>query len=348
MPWKSPNRPGSNYQCAKKLFLHLEQSLEVCPEKGKAFHDTHQKWVQQSFLEEVKDEPNKADQFFLPGFMVRRETMHGTSYRYVMNGAKTFEGKSLNDFLLPGPNKMNNLADVLVRFRENPYVLTCNVQNMFLGIRLALVDRDYLRVFYRSSKDEEIRVYRCTRHVFGLCSSPFVAMSTVLHHAQRNAHRWPLAHQLIRRNTIVDDILVSFRSEEETVTAKKELQALFGSMGLRPHKWTSNCSSVLEGVPEEEPAKAVVLDSGDWNHSSPCIRTLGVLWHSDVDAFQFVFRPEEPTRWTLRSLASLLGRLYDPPCWLSPVTVQGKELLQLAWQEQTSWDQPLPEILIKK
>ena len=118
-------------------------------------------------------------------------------------------------------------------------------------------------------------------------------------------------------------------------------------MGLKPHKWASNCAQVIQDVPEAERAKAITLDSLDWG-DSPCVLRLGILWHSDVDAFQFVFRPKEPPRWTLRTLASVVGRLCDPPCLLSPVTIQGKELLQLAWQQQTSWDQPLPKLIIKK
>ena len=173
-------------------------------------------------------------------------------------------------------------------------------------------------------------------------------MSVVLHHARTHAHRWPLAYKLVRFHTIVDDILASFAEPEGVMKAKAELCALFQSMGLKPHKWASNCKRALEDVPESEQAKAVTLELGDWGGDSLCVRTLGILWHSDVDAFQFVFRPEEPHRWTLRSLSSVLGQLYDPPCLLSPVTVQGKELLQLAWKQQDAWDQPLPEVIIKK
>ena len=299
-------------------------------------------------MEKVEDCPKVEAQFFLPGFLVKRETTHAVTFRFVMNGAREFKGRSLNDFLLPGPNKMNSLADVLVRFRQHPHVLTCDIQHMFLGILVTPADRDYLKVFYRPNPEENVQVYRCTRHVFGLSCSPFIAMSTVLFHAQRKAYEWPLAYHLVRHHIIVDDILASFANLEEMKQAKSELTNLFGSMGLKPHKWASNCEAILCDVPEAERAKAITLDSMDWGGDSPCVRTLGILWHSEVDAFQFVFRPEEPPKWTLRSLASMVGKLYDPPCLLSPVTVQGKELLQLSWQHQDSWDQPLPEVIIKK
>ena len=157
--WKSSERPLSNYQKAKHLYLQLEASLKNDGDKREEFHDTHQKWIEAGFLEKAQDCPDEPHQFFLSGFMVRRETTHGVSHCFVMNGAKEFKGKSLNDFLLTGANKMNNLADVLLRFRKNPYVLTCDIQNMFLDILVKHEDRDYLNLFCRPSGNEELKVY---------------------------------------------------------------------------------------------------------------------------------------------------------------------------------------------
>ena len=346
--WRADQRPDNNYGAAKRMYLQLEGSLESDPEKKEAFHKAHEQWIEAGYLERAKVDLDQEEQFFLPGFIVTRETTHGKTYRYVMNGAKEFKGKSLNDHLLPGPNLMNNLAEVLVRFRRNNFVLTCDIQHMFLGILVAPRDRKFLRIIYRKTPREELEIYQCTRHVFGLCCSPYVAMGVVLHHAQRNAYRWPLAYDLVKNHIIVDDILASFSHMKELLEAKEELRQLFGSMGLRPHKWASNCEQALDDIPEDEKAKAVVLGLSEDLRDSPCIRTLGILWHSDVDAFQFSFKPQEPPRWTMRTLSSVLGRLYDPSCLLSPITVQGKELLQAAWQHQKHWDQPLPDEIIKK
>ena len=218
--WKDKDRPVSNYEKAKRMFLSLEKSLGICEAKRQAFHDLHKQWTEAGYLEEVPDTPEEQDQFFLHGFLVERETTHGLTYRFVMNGAKEFGGRSLNDFLLPGPNRMNNLAYVLIRFRRHPFVLTVDIQHMFLGILVTPADQDYPKIFYRAEPHEEIRVLRCTRHMFGLCCSPFVAMSTVLHHAQRKAHQWPLAYHLVRYHIIVDDILASFREVNEVICAK--------------------------------------------------------------------------------------------------------------------------------
>ena len=223
--WKSDLRPSNNYAQAKAMFLRLEEELLKCEDKRRAFHQAHQDWLEASYLEASEDEPSQQDQFFLPGFMVERETSHDRSFRYVMDGARKFQGRCLNDYLLPGQNTMNNLAEVLLRFRRHPYVLTCDIKGMFLGIEVTETDRKYLKVFYRKSPDQPL-IYQCTRHVFGLCCSPYVAMNTVLHHALKFAHKWPLALKLLRENTIVDDILASFPNRGDLSGARKTIRGI--------------------------------------------------------------------------------------------------------------------------
>ena len=308
--WQSDLRPPNNYKRALEMFYKLEADLARHPEKCAAFHQAHQDWLMDGYLQRVEGSSMDGDQFFLPGFVVERETSHGKTYRYVMDGARKFQGHCLNDYLLPGPNVMNNLAEVLLRFRRHPHVITCDIKGMFLGIFVKETDQKYLRVLYRESPNLPVSVYQCTRHVFGLCCSPYVAMSTVMHHAVKNAHKWPMALKLLRENTIVDDILASFSARSDLAEARRQLTDLFHSMNLKPHKWASNDVKVLEDLPEMDKAKTVEvsLDEG----AALQIRTLGILWLSDTDEFQYVYEPPPPHRWTLRTLASLLGKLVRP------------------------------------
>ena len=54
---------------------------------------------------------------------------------------------------------MNNLAEVLLRFRQHPHVITCDIKGMFLGIEVTPADRAYLRIFYRESPEQPLRTY---------------------------------------------------------------------------------------------------------------------------------------------------------------------------------------------
>ena len=103
--WKSNLRPPNNYAAAEQMFLNLEKELQINEEKKRASHQMHQEWLSSGYLHPVDRNSDEKDQFFLPGFMVERETTHDKTFRYVMNGAKQFQGQSLNDYLLPRKNK---------------------------------------------------------------------------------------------------------------------------------------------------------------------------------------------------------------------------------------------------
>ncbi|KRZ02789.1 hypothetical protein T11_10900 [Trichinella zimbabwensis] len=72
-------------------------------------------------------------------------------------------------------------------------------------------------------------------------------------------------------------------------------------------------------------------------------KTLGVLWDPKSDRLSFR-QPEvdAEAQDTKRTLLSLAATIFDPLGYLTPFTVRAKMLLQLLWQEGTSWDDPLP------
>ena len=58
------------------------------------------------------------------------------------------EGKSLNDFLLKGPDLMNFLVEVLLRFRKDKLPIVANLEAMFHQIRVLPSNRNALRFFW--------------------------------------------------------------------------------------------------------------------------------------------------------------------------------------------------------
>ena len=150
---------------------------------------------------------------------------------------------------------------------------------------------------------------------------------------------------------IINDVLASFGTLEELKKAKTQLQKLFGTMGLEPRKWASNCPEALEDIPLHQRAKSItleMLEEPSESSAPECIRTLGILWHLEEDCFQFVYNPDMPTIVSLRSITSTIARLFDPLYLLMPVTTQGKELIQAIWRDGGGWDEPVDDIIKKK
>ena len=131
--------------------------------------------------------------------MVWREGQPLEKGRLVVNAARQFKGESLNDFLEPGANVINDIGQLLLRIRRHPFVVCCDLKEMFLNIKVDPADRKYLRMFYRENPEAPLEVFQFTVHAFRLASSPCVAISCVKMHAKKHADRWPLAEKAVRR-----------------------------------------------------------------------------------------------------------------------------------------------------
>ena len=346
--WKGQERPKDNFGEALHIFLRQEVRMRSEPELEIKFKEAVAKWLTNDWAELVPLSDTKG--FYIPTFMVVRVDKATTKYRLIMNGAYEFNGKSLNDFLMPGPSRMNKVWDVLARSRRGLYVLACDIESMFLNIRVdeAGGDPKYLRVLFRDPGSGKVRALQCTTHVFGLTQSPYVAMEVVRHHASRHRAEFPYAYQAVMADIIMDDVIHSTNSSAKLVKTQSEITSLFEKASMNVHKWVTNLPELWAQLPEEGRAESYRLADEDdqlfckgTEGEGPSVKTLGILYHSTTDKFQF-FPPRTPKIWTMRSVASYVMQLFDPLELLSPVTQKGRRLTQLLWRLKCKWDEPLP------
>ena len=56
--------------------------------------------------------------------------------RRVANNAVKFRGQSLNSDLITGPDLLNNLVGILLRFLENPVAILSDIDGLFMQIAI--------------------------------------------------------------------------------------------------------------------------------------------------------------------------------------------------------------------
>ena len=96
------------------------------------------------------DTPGADIAYVMPWHLVIRENHPTHRVRLVFNGSSPdHTGWSLNHALYPGEVLINDLTDVLMRFRKFPVCLMADIQKMFLQILIAPEDRKWLRVLWR-------------------------------------------------------------------------------------------------------------------------------------------------------------------------------------------------------
>ncbi|GBP90336.1 hypothetical protein EVAR_55030_1 [Eumeta japonica] len=82
--------------------------------------------------------------------------------RVVFDAAARFEGKSLNDYLLSGPDLLNSLTGILFRFRIGSVAFTGDIRDMFLRVRVCAPDQRAAISVARCRSRQRARVYAMT------------------------------------------------------------------------------------------------------------------------------------------------------------------------------------------
>ena len=150
VPWKR-NEPkfSNNYELAFPRLKNLEKSLQ---KKDPKIKETYKKIIEDYSIEGYVRRTTQKDenQWLLPHFPMVREDKSTTKVRVVFDAAAKYEGRCLNDAILPGPKLQLEIVDVLLRFRREPVAISADIAEMFLQVRLREEDQAFHRFLWRS------------------------------------------------------------------------------------------------------------------------------------------------------------------------------------------------------
>ncbi|XP_076298030.1 uncharacterized protein LOC143217531 [Lasioglossum baleicum] len=280
-----------------------------------------------------------SNSYYLPHHGVLRESSKTTKLRVVFNGSMpSANGKSLNDFLLRGPNLLPNLADVLLRWRRHRFVFSADIEKMYRQILVHPEDRRWQQIVWRSEKRENILDYELNTVTYGLACAPYLAIRCLHQLAQLEELRYPRGSHTVLRDIYMDDVLTGADSLLEARLKLLEVRELLMAGGFPLRKWASNSRELLERLSIDE-RKGIV----EWD--SPTLHSvLGIQWLPSSDCFQVSAATSiRNTGYTKRAVLSGTAQLFDPLGWLAPVTIVAKVLMQSLWLLKIDWDAPLPE-----
>ena len=370
LPWREFHDPlPTNYQLSVNRLQGLLRRLKQDPNVLKEYDSIIQDQLQQGIIEAIPaDEASPKAVHFLPHHAVVRRDKSTTKVRVVYDAsAKSGSSPSLNDCLLKGPKFNQLIFDLLIRFRSYKIALTADLEKAFLMVSVDEADRDVLRFVWVDDawKDlPDLRVYRFTRVVFGVSSSPFLLNATIRFHLEKYLeHNEGLVHHLLR-STYVDDIISGGPTEDEVFDLYTESKKIFYEGGFNLRKFLTNSPQLQERIDRQESPKRdnpPQQDEPTFSEAtlgvsrSPRMeehKVLGVPWNSESDQLIFdvtdlarLARDLHPTK---RNLVSLIGKFYDPLGFLSPVIIRFKILFQKLCQCKSDWDEVIPEELVKE
>ena len=130
--WREKVTHENNYPVAKAQVQSLDKKLK----KDKSLKDMYQKTLdtdlEKGYVKSVTFSDTTPDRlWYLPHHPVTDPNKPGKVRRF-SNAASTSKGTSLNSNLLAGPDLLNNLVGLLLRFREKPVAILADMEAMFM------------------------------------------------------------------------------------------------------------------------------------------------------------------------------------------------------------------------
>lgn len=346
LPWKDANlKLPNNRVSAERRLRSLKRRLLGDSRLLERYKETMNSYINDNHARELTDNEiadKKLDRiWYLPHHPVTH-ALKPNKVRVVFDCAARYEGTSLNDNLLQGPDLTNSLVGVLVRFRQELIALASDVKGMFHQVRVSPDDTDSLRFLWWPDGDltKEPTDHQMLVHLFGATSSPSCASFSLRKTAHDNQNDYDTETiETVNKNFYVDDCLKSVPSTDEAIILVKQLRDLLSKGGFNLTKWNSNSKQVLATIPEKDRATSLL----DLDLQEPLIQsTLGLQWNMQTDTFNFrtVEKEKAPTR---RGILSTVSSMYDPLGFVAPIILPTKQLLQNLCSLNYSWDERVPE-----
>ena len=178
---------------------------------------------------------------YLPNHVVVKPDKPG-KFRICQDAAARVGNHYLNKYLFSGPDILNRLIKIILRFRRKRYTISGDITNFFYQILLDPRDRSALRYPWWSDQTmTKVVMIESLRHMFGVTSSPTVANFILKLHAEKHKKEISTDTYLALMEAMyVDDLLESTDDKETARKIKAEITAVLRLGGFEITKWRAN------------------------------------------------------------------------------------------------------------
>ncbi|XP_035212548.1 uncharacterized protein LOC118186547 [Stegodyphus dumicola] len=222
----------------------------------------------------------------------------------------------------------------------------------FLQIEIDESERNYTRFFWEEDPgtddgNKKFEIFRMTRVLFRVRSSPFLLADTIKHHLERYVDIFSLTFKHFNESLYVEDFICRQITVQRALKICKESVDILKEASMDLRKWRTNSPELSKEL------KNLIfnVDQGEESLDTKLIasKVLGIGWDEQTDTFYFDTRNLETflSKRTKRKkhLLQAVGRLFDPVGFIGPYTIRVKHLIQEIWCLGLDWDEKLPKQL---
>ncbi|XP_017484227.1 PREDICTED: uncharacterized protein LOC108372923 [Rhagoletis zephyria] len=334
---------------AERRLLALERRFKCNAELKHEYIKTMRHYLAKGYSRKLTKEETLTKHpriWYLPHFGVYNLNKPG-KVRLVFDAAAQVSGRSLNSYLLSGPDMGKPMLEVLMKFRQKPIAVSSDIEEMFHQVVVRAEDQPAQRFLWREKPDEEIVEYSMRLMTFGATCSPCAAQFVKNKNALEFSEEFPDAVNAILNNHYVDDFVHSFADEEEAVRIANQVRCIHQKGGFNLKGFISNSRMVHDAL---NGGHDFGVQKGFDKSNAGYPKVLGMRWDTEYDELKFVLafgRVDEdllqgkraPTK---RELLRVTMSVFDPFGFAAEYVLKAKLLLQTVWRARTDWDDEIP------
>ena len=173
--------------------------------------------VARGFAREITEEElsiwkkNGGKTYYMAHQMALNPGSKSTPVRTVFNNSQVFKGFSLNSSWALGPDIMNSLHGVLMRFREDLVGAQGDIAKMYYMIRVTIEEQMMQLFVWKFAGEEQIRTFSMTRLVMGNKPSANLSIIAVRKTAELEDYpeKYPVAYKALIYDSYVDNVFIT-------------------------------------------------------------------------------------------------------------------------------------------
>ncbi len=325
LPWKTEKSAlPSNHRVAEQ---RLKSSTYNLNKAGKlnCYHDVISGWEKEGLIRRVNAPLNEGH--LIPHRPVFKESTT-TPVRPVFDAScKQGRNTSLNECLYKGPNLIELIPTMMLRFGERKVGVCADIRKAFQMIKVRQEDQQFQRILWWENQScDKVVIYQHQRVVFGITSSPFLLGASIKYHLGNITDK--IIAQKLERSFYVDNLVTSLDSFEDYANFRKISTDIMNEAKMELRQWACNI-----------PGNDAKFDISYEDISMPL---LGMQWDRENDNLSCVVKKCKYDKITKRCILSAVAQIFDPMGILAPALLTPKILLQELWAGKLGWDEEVP------
>ncbi|KAJ8285934.1 hypothetical protein GJAV_G00032640 [Gymnothorax javanicus] len=273
-----------------------------------------------------------------------------TPVRLVWNSSQKCRGVSLNDLLLKGPDVLNSIHAVLLKFRRGVFAALGDIKKMYNSVWLEDQEVHLHRFLWRGSEEEELGEYAVTRVNIG--DKPAGCIAQLAMRETANLPQFSYLEEerrVLQEDSYVDDLLTSHDNLDQLKVITENVEQILKAGGFELKPWVFSGQSRREFAGKQEQVaipKTVILPNQLKEEDN---KVLGLGYSLEDDKLHVMVginfskrkrkmrlrqdlqleqvRAQAPDPLTRRELLSQVSGLYDPIGLATPVKQKGTILV---------------------